>query len=180
MSTYFFDTCALLERYISGPHSRTVNQVISTHTNKCYIADWSVLELASAMGNRLRGARDDAKRVGRKYDLRKQYDLRNRRIAEDLAKGVLDVRATNSRDIMHARDLIRYSGIIQGNRIDTGDAIVASCALNLAHEIGQKIVFYTADHGLFRVLVKHDHFRSVMCLRFLGVLKDKSLPQKTC
>jgi hypothetical protein len=180
MGVYFFDTCALVERYFAGPHSRRVNQIISIRKHSCYIADWTVLELASSLGRCLRRARDEAKRNGVKYDLRREYDVRNRKIARDLADGMFGVRATNSRDILQARELIRYSGIIQGNKIDTGDAIVASCGLNLAHELGSKIIFYTADQGLFRVLVKHDHFRSVMCIRLLGRPKDPSLPSRTC
>jgi predicted nucleic acid-binding protein len=180
MSVYFFDTCALLERYVEGPHARTISRIVSASENQCYVADWTVLEIASALSRQMRGRRDRAKAGGQKFNLKREYDTRDRRVARDLADGKLLVRNTNSRDILHARELIRYSGIVQGNKVDTGDAIVAACCLNLAHTLGAKVIFYTADNGLYRTLVRHDHFRSVMCLRFLGIPKDPSLPLRTC
>jgi|ERR1035441_967308 hypothetical protein len=180
MGVYFFDTCALLERYIEGPHARTINQLLGTGKHQCYVADWTILEIASALGQQLRGRRDRARSSGVSFNLRREYDSRDRRIARDLADGRLSVWSTNSRDIIHARELVRYCGIVQGKKVDTGDAIVAACCLNLAHSLNLRVVFYTADNGLYRALVGHDHFRSVMCLRFLGTPRDPSLPRRTC
>lgn len=180
MADYFFDTSALLERYVHGPYTRTVSSIISNSRNTCFIADWTVLELASSLGKRMRAARDEARKQGHTYHLRREYDKRDRRFVRDIAEGSFQVRNTNFRDILHARDLIRFSGIIKGYRIGTGDAILAACCLNLAHDLNRKIVFYTADKPLYAVLFNHDHFRSVLCLRLLGTPRDPNMPNRNC
>src|SRR5882724_6114921 len=106
MTTHFFDTCALVEKYVAGPHSRTIRGIVSKSENHCYIADWTVLEMASSLAKTGRRERDEANRSGAKYDLRRRYDLRDRLFTSDIAAGRLQVRTTNSRDILHARELI--------------------------------------------------------------------------
>src|SRR5437868_4329003 len=99
MGLYFFDTSAHICKYVPSPHSRTVRPLVSDSGNQCYIADWTVLEMASSIARNCRKENKEAKETGTNYDLRRKYDLRDRSFALDIADGRLKVRITNSRDI---------------------------------------------------------------------------------
>jgi hypothetical protein len=123
----------------------------------------------------------------RNIDVRAEYDARNLRFVEDLATARLKVRNSNARSIIQARELLRYAGLIQanaggndtGNLLASGDALIASCCLDLAHEIGEQITLFTGDAPLYAVLYINDHFRSALRIRLLGVPKIANMPAQT-
>jgi predicted nucleic acid-binding protein len=158
MPVYFFDTSALQHRYMDGPYSKRIRRIISTGSNECFIADITVLEIASALGNRCRQG-----------NLRYQrYDQANDRFWEDIAEGRLIVRDTSQRDVMRARNLLRYAGVLKRRRLQSADALVAVTCLELALERGEAIIFYTSDWTLYDILSQIDAFNAALTLRLAG------------
>jgi len=91
----------------------------------------------------------------------------NRVFLRDLAEGRLKVRPLNPFEIERARRLIRYAGVLGRNRITSGDALVATCCLDLALELRQKAIFFTSDRPLHRVLGTVDAFKKALRIELL-------------
>lgn len=158
MAERFLDTCALKHRYISAsPQRRTMSQFVLSKTSHCYIADMTILELAGALGGACRTTRAGVK----------TYDTMDRRFLRDIADGHLIVRPTNNRSLLRARGLLRFGGVIKGRNLGSSDALIASCCLDLAHELQQRLDFYTADWNLYTILREIDAFRSAMTLIYI-------------
>lgn len=153
---YFFDTSALVHRYLDGPDSRKVRRIVSDSRVICNIADWTILEMVSALARRCR----------QEAMSKRDFDLLEKRFFRDIATGRLRVRVTTSRDMMRARDLLRYAGIIKGRRLDSGDAFIASCCLDLAYQEKRRITFCTSDKKLYSILSEITVFTSALQLRF--------------
>ena len=166
MPVYFLDTSTLVDRYCDGDHSRRVRRIVSDTRNSCYIADWTVVETASALASQCRkrslGVRD--------------FDRMNARFFTDISTGRLMVRNTTVREMMRSRELIRYAGVKRGRRLGTGDALLAVCCLELGLERGGDVVFLTADWTLYTILRDTNAYRAVLELRFFGSRKDSNIP----
>ncbi|HKO61583.1 MAG TPA: type II toxin-antitoxin system VapC family toxin [Pyrinomonadaceae bacterium] len=161
MPIYFFDTSALQHRYIDGPYSKRIRRIISTGSNECFIADITVLEIASGLGRRCRQG-----------NLRYQrYDQADDRFWKDVADGNLIVRATTQRDVMRARTLLRFAGVLRRRNLGSSDALIAVTCLELALERQKPIIFYTSDWTQFDVLRQIDAFNAVLTLRLAGTPK---------
>jgi predicted nucleic acid-binding protein len=155
MPTYFFDTSALQHRYIDNANSRSIRRIISDKRIVCYIADWTIVEMASALAHRCRQAAMSFR----------QFDQMESNFFRDVADGRLRVRITSSRDFTRARDLLRYAGIIKRRRLSSGDALIAACCLDLAYQEKQKITFCTSDGTLHSILTDITAFNSALHLR---------------
>lgn len=134
-----------------------------------YIADVTVVEIAGALASCCRGAGLGVR----------EFDAMDRRFFRDVAEGRLQVRATGQREALRARTLLRFAGVKRKRNLGTSDAVIASSCLVLAQERQTRVVFYTADWGLYSVLHEIDAFRAAMCLRYLGAPKG-GMPGKTC
>lgn len=168
MSVYFFDTSALKHRYFEkGPHTGRIKGLVSNSRNTCYIADWTVLEIASAFGDYCRGNKFTERR----------FDKMDGSFFQDLVTGRLRVRTNNSRGILRARTLLR-KGVTINRNVGSGDALIAACCRDLALEIRTRITFYTADWGLYTLLREINAYTSVMRLRFVGTPKH-GIPAET-
>jgi hypothetical protein len=154
--TYFFDTSALQHRYVDGPHSRPVRRIVSDGRVLCYIADWTIIEMASALGQRCRQLAMSCR----------QFDRMERDFFADIASARLRVRATSPRDFTRARDLLRYAGMIKRRRLSSGDALIAACCLDLAYQEKQRITFCTSDRPLHSILTGVTAFTSALRIRF--------------
>jgi len=167
MPIYFFDTSALKHRYVATPQRRRVRRVTSDPKSPCYICDWTVVEIASALGDHCRGNGLGVKK----------FDRMDREFFDDLASGKLNVRRTSTRGMMQARSVLR-KGVAINRNVGSADALIASCCRELALELKARVVFYTADWGLYTVLRQIDSFTSVMTLRFI-LLPKNGIPAET-
>ena len=158
MPVHFFDTCGLQHRYIDSEYSRRVRGLVTRSSSSCFISEWTVLEMSSAFANRSRRQNFTARR----------FDSLTTQFLNDIAEERLSVVATSQRDIIRARDLLRYAGVVQRRNLKSGDALVATCCLSLALGRQEKITFYTSDWTLFDVLGKIDAFKSRLNLVLLG------------
>jgi hypothetical protein len=157
MSLHFFDTCAIKHRYIGSPHARQVDRVVLDKKIESYIADLTVLEICSALGGACRTQKKGVK----------EYDAMDHRFLTDIADGTIKVRPTNKLNVIRARSLLRYGGVIKGRNLGSGDALIASCCLDLAHDKKERITFNTADWNLYRILREIDAFTAAMTLQFI-------------
>ncbi|HEX8634117.1 MAG TPA: type II toxin-antitoxin system VapC family toxin [Pyrinomonadaceae bacterium] len=161
MPTYFFDTSALQHRYFDSDYSKRVRYIISNTKNDCFIADLTILEIASAIGNRCRQG----------YLRNERYDEADKKFWTDVSTGRLTTRITTPREVVRARDLLRYAGIIKRRKLGSADALIAVCALELALELKERVIFYTGDWGLYSIIRDIDAYNLTLRLRFLGIPK---------
>lgn len=161
MPIYFFDTSALQHRYIDGPFSRQIRRIISTASNECFIADITILEIASGLGKRCRQG-----------NLRYQrYDQADDHFWRDVADGKLIVRETTRRDVMRARNLLRFAGVLRRRNLGSADALISVSCLELALDRKEQIIFYTSDWTQYDVLRQINAFNAALTLRLAGVPK---------
>lgn len=161
MPTYFFDTSALQHRYMDGVYSRRVRRIISGKNNYCFIADLTVLEIASALASQCRT----------RELTHKNYDRADNKFWGDISAEFLLTRKASDRDIMRARYLLRFAGVIRKRKLGSVDALIAVSALELALERKERIIFYTSDWTQFDILRQIDAYASVLRLRFVGIPK---------
>jgi hypothetical protein len=169
MAHCFFDTCALKFRYADGPYRATVNRIIGNRYNTSYIADLTILEMASAFGSHCRTASLTLA----------AYDLMDLRFMDDVARKRFIVRPTNKLNVLRARNLLRLGGMIHRRSMGSGDALIATCSIDLAQELKERIHFYTADWRLYSILRQIDAFTSSMTLHYLLPTKDSLIPTTT-
>ncbi len=167
MPIYFFDTSALKHRYAQTAHRRRIRRVSSMPSGGCYICDWTVVEMASALGGHCRGNNLGVKK----------FDSMDNEFFRDISNGRLTVRTTSTRVLLHARAVLR-KGVVIKRDVGSADAVIASCCRELALELKQRIIFYTADWGLYTLLRGISAFTSVMTLRFIGTPKN-GIPSET-
>lgn len=158
MSVYFFDTSALKYRYAQGTPSRRIRLAISKSRSECFIAEWSVLEIASALGGHCRGnnlSRDHFERMDSSF-------------FRDLKKGLLKICKASNLTMLRARNLIRFGGIVMRRHLGTADALIATSCLDLALERRQSVIFYLGDWPLYSILKEITAFHSIVKLRYIG------------
>ena len=159
MTCCFFDTSALQHRYITGPYSRRVRRIVSDRRGDSFIADVTILEIASTLARKCRKNNWDKRR----------YDSLDMDFWSDLANRRLKVRETTRSEIMRARHLIRFAGVVRRREIGSADALISATCLDLALEKKQRITFFTSDWTLYSILRDLDAFRSTLALRYLGL-----------
>jgi predicted nucleic acid-binding protein len=159
MPTYFFDTSALQHRYFDATYSKRVRRIISSSKNDCFIADLTILEIASTIGNKCRQG----------HLRNERYHQADKKFWTDIATGMLKPRITTAREVIRARNLLRYAGVIKRRNLGSADALIAVCALELALELKEKIIFYTGDWTLYDTIRQIDAYRLPLVLRFLGI-----------
>jgi len=158
VTCYFFDTAALQHRYVDGPYSKRVRRIISDRRWDSFIADVTILEIASALARKCRK---------RNWNRRK-YDALDMEFWKDVADRRLRIRETTQRDILRARHLIRFAGVVGRREMGSADALIGACCLDLALERRERVAFYTSDWTLYTILRDLDAFRSTLVLRYVG------------
>jgi len=99
------------------------------------------------------------------------FDRWELRFFDDIAKGRLNVRPISQQDVLRARQLIRFAGILLRRSLSSGDALIASACLALALERRSIVTFYTSDWTLYSTLREVGAFTSALRLVFVGVTK---------
>lgn len=159
MHTFFFDTSALHSRYHTNQFSKRIRGIVTDTRYSCYIADVSIVEIASSLGKECRSNGWDT-------DI---FDKMDRRFLDDVATKRLKIRTVTKRIMIRARHLIRFAGVKSKRRISASDSLIACCCLELALETQQKVRFYTGDWPLYSILKDIDAFRLALDLRYIGI-----------
>jgi predicted nucleic acid-binding protein len=169
VQVYFFDTSALQHRYVPSEISPRVKRIISDQKRgTCYIADVTVLEISRALANRCRQSSWGANR----------FDAMHLKFLRDIESERLKIRTTTKSDILRAKHLLRFAGVLKRKKLHSADALIATCCLCLALEIKKRVVFYTHDWSLYLVLRDIVAFRTGLRLRYVGVPKG-GIPAQT-
>lgn len=157
----FFDTSALQHRYVKGPESTSVRRLTSGTQYECVVAESTVLEMVSSFARRCRAG-------GLAVT---EFDRLELRFFDDIASGRLKVRTITQQDVLRARQLIRFAGMLRKRSLSSGDALIASSCLALALERRSVVTFYTSDWTLYSILREVDAFTSTLRLVFIGAPK---------
>lgn len=153
---YFFDTSALIHRYLDGPSSRTIRRIVSDKRNKCFTAEVCIVEMSSAFGRRLRGGNFSHQR----------FDQLEKMFFSDISNGLLEIYPLKMQDYTRARGLLRYAGMVKRRRLTSFDSLIACSSLDLAYREKSKITFCTSDRPLYSILSDINAFTSALDLRF--------------
>lgn len=124
---------------------------------RAFIAEITILELASALGHNVRGNRIT------KVD----YATASREFFQDIADGRLEVRRFPSSEYVACRDLLTLVGVDANRNLETQDAIVAHTARLVALEKREKVMLLTSDQKLARVVADIPVFRRLVGSEYL-------------
>lgn len=92
---------------------------------------------------------------------------------KDLHEGRLIVRDGGRAELIRAKALLRYAGVILARNLGTNDALIATMALNFALERSERVSFCMEDWTLFSTISGIQAFKSALKFKFIGT--DKSL-----
>ena len=161
---FFFDTSALIHRYLDCPSSRKIRTIVSRRDTKCFVGELTVLEMSSAIARRLRKPRHDPNII----DLvnNRKFDRLESRFFRDISQDIIEVYPLSNTHYTRARGLLRYAGVVKNRAITTVDALIASAALDLAYKEKERINFCTSDRPLFKIISGINAFTSALNLRF--------------
>ena len=160
---YFFDTSALQHRYIDGAKARGIRRIVSSGANSCYIADLSVLEIASALARHCRKT---------SLSLHSYWKL-DQAFWRDIYDQRLTVYETGKREYLRARDLLRFAGVERKRSISSADALIAASCLEFALAQRNQVTFCLEDWPLFDVLRTVSAYRKVLRFHYIGVDKSR-------
>lgn len=162
---YFFDTSALQHRYLDGSKSRAIRQIISDKRNECFIAELTILEIASALALHCR----------RNHLPLKRFNGLDQMFWRDIFEEKLRVYEPSRREFLRARQLLRHAGVEKRKKISSSDALVAACGLEVALATKDRVTFCLEDWTLFQMIREISAYRSVLKFKFIGV--DKGVRQ---
>jgi predicted nucleic acid-binding protein len=168
LRVYFFDTCALVPRYVKGKFTRRVNLVLSGADRAVYICELTVIEMSSALAKIYR---KDSLSVSDFAQMRAQFE-------DDIASGLLRVQAVCQADLLSARDLLEDAAVLNSRDLRSADAIIAATCRGLAYSMDKSVTFYTRDWLLYSSIRSVQSYRSTLKLRYLGRGKG-GVPPKT-
>lgn len=168
MPVYFLDTSALVYRYADGAPSRRVRRVTSDKKSELFIANVTIVEMASALAKYCRTNGHDTKK----------FEVMDSAFLRDIASGRLNIREVTQGDMQRARHLLRYAGVVKKRNLGSADAQVATCCLELALEKKVPVAFYTEDWTLYSTIREINSFRSVLEIRCLAASRG-GIPSTT-
>lgn len=155
---YLFDTCALKRAYISGKLQKRYRSVISRHKNAVFVAEISMLEIVSALGDDLRGGRITPQ----------QYYLADEAFLEDIAGGRIQVRPFLASQYVQSRYILAHVGIDAKRNLGSQDAIVACTARELAIEKRTAVKLLTCDRRFANVVNDIKLFHGLVRAEYLA------------
>jgi len=156
MTLCYFDTSALQYRYTGGRHARTVSRTINDTRNTCFISEFTILEIASVL----------AKACRREKLKLKDFQRMDRKFWEDLDAKRLLVRPLSQTDLLRARHLMRRSAEL-GRGMTTADSVIATSAMELALERGERVTLFTEDKGICGVIDTINAYKATLQLKRL-------------
>jgi predicted nucleic acid-binding protein len=158
VSAYFFDTSALVPKYIPGKFSHRLNLAFNGANRAFYICELTLIEMSSTLAQHYR-----------KHGLTVAEFLRLRALFEDdIANGVLLVRTVTQADLMSARDLLEDAAVLNKRDLRSADAIIGAACRGLAYDLKRRVIFYTKDWTQYSSIRGIQSYRSALKLRYLG------------
>jgi predicted nucleic acid-binding protein len=155
---HFLDTSALKWAYIpQAKYCRRCRFILTRLKGQVYIAEISILELASALGHEVRGNRMSVA----------EYTRASRRFFQDIAEGKIEVRPFPSSEYIPCRDLLSLVGIGARRNLECQDGIVAYTARRLAIERRVRVKLLTSDKKLAGVIRETDLFSGLVVSEYL-------------
>lgn len=158
----FFDTSALMPKYVEGVHSYRVRKVISPRNAPVFISELSLVEAISTLARHCRGSRLS----------HAEFTLLKGLFEDDLVNGMIEIVPLTTIDLRRAQHLLEFAGVEQRRKLDTQDAIIAVTCLELALQLGRRVTFYTRDWKQYTCMYGVNAYRSALKLRLLGESKD--------
>ncbi len=154
---YFFDTSGLQHVYLNTSESRGIRRTVSDVRNSCFIAEATILEIASTLGRYCR------KNGLTTTDFRKL----DAKFWKHVETGKLQVRRAGHREFQKARHLFEYSVEIN-RKVTTFDALIAASALECALQHGTKVCLCVEDRRLHNLLKDLPAYRGALAFRFIS------------
>ena len=153
---YFFDTSALQHIYLQSSLTRGIRRSLSDKRNVCFIAEASILEIASVFGRHCRGNRLSTA----------VYQKLDRSFWKHVKAGKLNIHRAGQREIWKARHLLEYS--VELNRhLSSFDSLIAASALECALQHSTKVCFCVEDRGLYELMKDLPAYKAALSFRFL-------------
>lgn len=122
-----------------------------------YVAEITVLEIVSALGNAYRGKRMSLT----------EFTDANKAFLTDVASGRLTVLPLPSAEFVGCRTLLTLVGIDAGRSLQTQDAMVAYTARRLALDQEEPVKLLTSDRRLAAIVKELDHFKKLVVAEYL-------------
>ena len=168
MRDYFFDTSAVVPRYRVGNFTRKVNRILASPHASFFICELTLIEMSSSLAQ-----------VCRRHKLsRTEFQKMRAAFEDDIADGLLQVRAVSQADLISARDLLEDAAVSNGRNLRSADAIIGACCRTLAHDLHRRVIFYTRDWTQYSSIFDIGSYRSALKLRYLGKGKG-GIPART-
>ena len=157
MPIHFYNTSALKHRYANSAISSRIRRAISNKKCEVYIADLTVVELAS-------GFADFCRKSAWGQD---KFDAMYRSFFKDVATKRIKVRESTPNDLEKARHLLRFARVIERHHLRSADAVIATSCRQLSYEKQARVVFYLCDKRLHRTLSRIDAYKAAVELRYV-------------
>lgn len=159
MSTYYLDTCALKWRYLNGPATSVIDNIVNDPSNRVLISTLTLLEWSSAFGVLCRTNTID----------HQTFKANERAFMGDIHSGRL-IPVPQSRVIEKARLLIEYIGVLNRRGLKTGDSIQLVTAKESAYAQQSSIEFVTSDQALASIVQDFNIFHPYLISRYISPL----------
>jgi len=155
---HFLDTSALKWVYISGRRqTRRCRTIVGKSKSNVFIAEISLLELVSALGNEVRSGRMSIA----------EYTKANVSFLQDVADGRIEVCPVPSHELISCRYLLTLVGIQKGRNLTAQDGIVAYTAMRVARQKKARVKLLTSDKKLAKVVHELDVFSRLLKSEYL-------------
>ncbi len=154
---YFLDTSALKWAYLRGKFHRRCRYLLSRCQGRVFVAEISLLELVSVLGDELHQNRLTLKQFA-KLDLL---------LLDDIAEGRLEVRTLPSSETIGVRHLLTLVKIWNRRGLRSQDGIIAYTARRLATEQKHPVLLLTGDKKLSKVINDLDVFSGLVAAEYL-------------
>jgi hypothetical protein len=154
---YFLDTSALQHAYIANAKTRGIRRTISDQRNTCFVAEATILEIASVFGRHCR-KHSLTSSAFRKFDTA---------FWEHVGQRKLQVHRAGQREIWKARHLLEYS-VDLNKRITTFDALIAASALECALQHSARVCFCVEDRKLYLLMKDLPAYKAALKFRYIG------------
>lgn len=153
---YFFDTSGLQHVYLNTSESRGIRRTVTDGRNTCFIAEATILEIASTFGRHCR-----TKQLSSAH-----FRAMDQKFWKHVESRKLQVHRSGQREFQKARHLFEYSVEIN-RKVSTMDALIAASALECALKHSKKVCLCVEDRGLYNLLKDLPAYKAALTFRFV-------------
>jgi len=141
MSAYI-DTCSLKWRYLQGPPTKTIDQILDGRYQTVHTSELTILEWSSALAAAFREGGID----------KPTFKANELALMTDIASARIVVLPNNPRAIERARYLVEYVGVDHKRSLKTNDSLHLVYARDLAMQLKVRVTFVTNDKRLAAIV----------------------------